>query len=111
MLLSAVLLLQSLCPQDSAARAALDQGWHAYRADQAQVAANAFAAADSLCPGIRGGQTGLGFALLRLGEMKEAGASFRSAAAADSTDADAFYGLGLVSRRLGLRHAAVVAFE
>lgn len=111
MLFPAVLFLHSLCPQDSAARAALDRGSRAYRAEQAQVAARAFAVADSLCPGIRGARTGLGFALLRLSRLKEAERSFRGAGTADAADADAFYGLGIVSRRLGRRDAAVAAFE
>ncbi|HKV70642.1 MAG TPA: tetratricopeptide repeat protein, partial [Gemmatimonadales bacterium] len=111
MLFPAVLFLYSLCPQDSAAHAALDRGVRAYQADQPQVAARAYAVADSLCPGIRGAETGLGFALLRLGRLEDAGMTFRRAGAADSTDADASYGLGLVSRRLGHRNEAVTAFE
>ncbi|HYK10112.1 MAG TPA: tetratricopeptide repeat protein [Gemmatimonadales bacterium] len=110
MLLPVVLLLQSLCPHDSAARAALDQGWRAYRAGQAEVSVQAFAAADSLCPGIRGARTGMGFALLQLGRLERASAFFRSATT-DSTDADAWYGLGVVSRRLGRPDDAVIAFE
>lgn len=70
----------------------------------------AFAAADSLCPGIRGARTGMGLALLRLGRLDEADASFR-AATSDSADAEAQYGLGIVSRRLGHRDAAVAAFR
>lgn len=69
-----------------------------------------FAAADSLCPGIRGAHTGMGLALLRLGRLEEANASFR-AATSDSTDAEAQYGLGIVSRRLGRRDEAVAAFR
>ncbi|HEU5466468.1 MAG TPA: tetratricopeptide repeat protein [Gemmatimonadales bacterium] len=110
MLLPALLLLQSLCPHDSSARAALDEGWRAYRAERAQVAVEAFASADSLCPGIRGARTGMGLALLRLGRLHEADASFR-AATSDSADAEAQYGLGIVSRRLGHRDAAVAAFR
>jgi len=111
MLLAAVLLVHSLCPQDSSARAAIERGARAYRADQPEVAARAYAVADSLCPGIPGAKTGLGFALLRLGRLRDAGASFRSAGTADSMDADASYGLGLVARRLGHRAEAVTAFE
>ncbi|HEX4560774.1 MAG TPA: tetratricopeptide repeat protein [Gemmatimonadales bacterium] len=111
MFLPAVLFLHSLCPHDSAARAALERGARAYRADQAQVAARAYAVADSLCPGIRGAKTGLGFALLRLGRLADAGASFRSAETADAMDADAAYGLGMVSRRLGHHDEAVTAFR
>ena len=110
MFLPAILLLQSLCPHDAAARATLDRGWRAYRAEQTRIAVQAFAAADSLCPGIRGARTGMGLALLRLGRLEEADASFRSATS-DSTDAEAEYGLGIVSRRLGRREEAVAAFQ
>lgn len=111
MLLPLFLALQSLCPQDSAARAVLEQGWRAFRAGQAAPAARSFAVADSLCPGIRGARTGLGFAELRLGRPQEAEGDFRRATAADSADGDAFYGLGVASRRLGHRAEAVTAFE
>ena len=111
MVLPVLLLIQSLCPHDSAARAAVAQGWHAYRDGEAQAAVQAFAAADSLCPGTRGARTGLGFALLRLSRVEEAGEEFRSASTADSSDADAWYGLGVVLRRGGRRDEAVSAFE
>lgn len=111
MLLPVLLALQSTCPQDTAARAAVDQGWRAYRAEQPRAAARAFAVADSLCPGIRGARTGMGFAALRLSRPAEAAADFRQAARSDSSDADAFYGLGVASRRLGLRDGAVRALE
>ena len=111
MLLAVVLLLYAPCPQDSAARAAFDRGARAYQASQAEVALQAFAAADSLCPGLRGAKTGLGFALLRLGRLNDALRTFQSAGQADSSDADAFYGTGLVWRRLGHRVDAVAAFR
>jgi tetratricopeptide (TPR) repeat protein len=105
------LALHSLCPQDSAARAAVDQGWRQYRADQSQAAARSFAVADTLCPGIRGAATGGGFAALRLGRIDDATALFRRATAADSLDADAFYGLGIALRRVGKREQAIEAFQ
>jgi tetratricopeptide (TPR) repeat protein len=111
MLLPVFLALQSLCPHDSAARAALDQGWRSFRADQTEAAIRSFAVADSLCPALRGARTGLGFALLRLGKVEESETEFRLAAEADSSDGDAFYGLGLANRRLGRRDRAVAALE
>ncbi|HTY05761.1 MAG TPA: tetratricopeptide repeat protein [Gemmatimonadales bacterium] len=111
MLLPFLLILQSPCPQDSTARAALDQGWREYRADRIQAAARAFAVADSLCPTLRGVRTGLGFADLRLGRTEDAAADFRAAAAADSGDADAWYGLGLARRRQGNREEAIADFQ
>jgi tetratricopeptide (TPR) repeat protein len=105
-----VLALHMLCPHDSAVRA-LDEGWRAFRAGQAAPAARSFAVADSLCPGIRGAHTGLGFAWLRLGRPEEAGSEFRKATAADSSDGDAFYGLGIASSRLGRRAQAIAALH
>src|SRR5215472_4799775 len=110
MFLSFFLALHSLCPQDSAARAAVDQGWRQYQADQAQAAFQSFAVADSLCPGIRGAATGGGFAALRLGKVEDAATLFQRATAADSLDADAFYGLGIALRRDGKRDLAIEAF-
>jgi tetratricopeptide (TPR) repeat protein len=111
MVLPLFLALQVLCPHDSSARVALDQGWRSFGADQAAAAARSFAVADSLCPGIRGARTGLGFAWLRLGRPGDAEKEFRQAAAADSSDGDAFYGLGIASRRLGRRVQAIAALE
>lgn len=111
MLLPLFVAFQSLCPHDSAARVALDQGWRSFRAGQAAAAVRSFAAADSLCPGMRGTRTGLGFAWLRLGRPEESEAEFRRATATDPSDGDAFYGLGLASRRLGHRDQAVAAFR
>lgn len=104
-----VATFQIVCPKDSLARASVDAGWRAYRASQIAQAAASFAAADSLCPGVRGARTGLGFAVLRLGRTEEARDDFSRATRADTMDADAWYGLALADQRLRHREDAIAA--
>jgi len=53
----------------------------------------------------------LGFALLRAGDPREAAQRFKRAVQSDSSDADAWYGLGLAWARLGERSPAVAAWR
>jgi tetratricopeptide (TPR) repeat protein len=98
------------CPR-AAADAVSDSGWAAYRRGAVGEAAGHFAAALSLCPGLHGAEVGRGFVLLRQDSAAAAERRFRAALRSDSTDADAWYGVGLARRRLGRGADAVVAWR
>src|SRR5439155_117657 len=74
-------------------------------------AAGHFAAADSLCPGSPAARTGLGFVRLRQGDAAAAERSFTTALRGDSSEADAWFGLGLARNRLGRRADAIPAWR
>src|SRR5204862_245882 len=80
-----------------------ESGGTALRGGSIALAARQFARADSLCPGFHGAQVGSGFTLLRAGDPREAAQRFKRAVQSDSSDADAWYGLGLAWARLGER--------
>jgi tetratricopeptide (TPR) repeat protein len=104
------LALQVLaCPQRAGPVA--DSAWQAYRADRLVVAAARFAVADSLCPGLPEVQIGIGFVALRNGDVAEGARRFERAVRSDSTNADAWYGLGLVRTRQGRRDDAIAALH
>ena len=113
-LLLASLLLQQPPPvacDRSAASVAVEQGWQAYRREAIAEAAGHFAAADSLCPGSPAARTGLGFVRLRQGDAAAAERSFTTALRGDSSEADAWFGLGLARNRLGRRADAIPAWR
>src|SRR5256885_1286720 len=95
------------CPHAAAAGRETTTGWRAYRREAIAEAATYFAAADSLCPGDHATQIGLGFVLLRQSQPRGAAERFLRAVASDTSDAEAWYGLGLARSRLGQRAAAV----
>src|SRR2546427_5035165 len=95
------------CPHAAAAGRETTTGWRAYRREAITQAATHFAAADSLCPGDHATQIGLGFVLLRQSQPRGASERFLRAVASDTSDAEAWYGLGLARSRLGQRAAAV----
>src|SRR5207253_8991498 len=74
-------------------------------------AATYLSAADSRCPGDHAREIGLGFVLLRQGQPRGAAERFLRAVASDTSDAEAWYGLGLARSRLGQRAAAVDAWR
>src|SRR2546421_12997456 len=94
------------CPHAAAAGRETTTGWRAYRREAIAEAATYFAAADSLCPGDHATQIGLGFVLLRQSQPRGAAERFLRAVASDTSDAEAWYGLGLARSRLGQRAAA-----
>src|SRR3989475_9440866 len=110
LVLAATLTLQAARPCSGAAAAA-ESGWTALRGGSVALAARQFARADSLCPGFHGAQVGSGFTLLRVGDPREAAQRFKQAVQSDSSDADAWYGLGLAWARLGGRARAVAAWR
>ena len=99
------------CPHAAAAGRETTTGWRAYRREAIAEAATYFAAADSLCPGDHATQIGLGFVLLRQSQPRGAAERFLRAVASDTSDAEAWYGLGLARSRLGQRAAAVDAWR
>ena len=99
------------CPHAAAAGRETTTGWRAYRREAIAEAATYFAAADSLCPGDHATQIGLGFVLLRQRQPRGAAERFLRAVASDTSDAEAWYGLGLARSRLGQRAAAVDAWR
>ena len=100
---------RSTCPARIAGLA--DSAWHAYREERIPVAAARFAAADSLCPGLPDIQIGLGFVALRMSDIGRAERRFGAALKADSQNADAWYGIGLIRERQGKREQAITAFR
>jgi tetratricopeptide (TPR) repeat protein len=74
-------------------------------------AASHFAGADSLCPGMQAAQVGLGFTALRQDSVTAAERRLLAAVRSDSSDADAWYGLGLARRRLGRSADAIAAWR
>src|SRR5437899_2430675 len=99
------------CPHAAAAGRETTTGWRAYRREAIAEAATYFAAADSLCPGDHATQIGLGFVLLRQSQPRGAAERFLRAVASDTSDAEAWYGLGLARSRLGQPPAAVAAWR
>ena len=99
------------CARAPAVAAAVDSGWRAYRHDALEEARAQFAAAAVLCPGAPGPAIGAGFVLLRRTRTAAAEERFRHSLAADSTAADAWYGLGVAQARLGQRSAATLALR
>jgi tetratricopeptide (TPR) repeat protein len=99
------------CARAPAVAAGVDSGWRAYRHDALEEARAQFAAAAVLCPGAPGPAIGAGFVLLRRTRTAAAEERFRHALAADSTAADAWYGLGVAQARLGQRSAATLALR
>src|SRR5437762_8826912 len=99
------------CPQAAAAARETDAGWRAYRREAIGEAATHFAVADSLCPGDHATLVGLGFVFLRHGQARAGAERFLRAVASDTSDAEAWYGLGLARSRLGQRAAAVDAWR
>ena len=97
------------CPRR--AGATTESAWQAYRANRLALAASRFARADSLCPGVAEVSVGLGFIALRRASPDEAGQRFDAALRADSANADAWYGLGLVRARRAQRDAAIAALR
>jgi hypothetical protein len=96
---------------------ALETGWEAYRADSNRVAAARFDAALRLCPDNLDAQVGLGFSLLRLGQVARADSLFRVVLTRSPTNSDAWEGRARAALRLGDtagaaaagRHALVLA--
>jgi hypothetical protein len=111
LLFAATLAFQAraACPQRAGAVA--ESAWQAYRANRITLAARRFARADSLCPGLPEVQVGLGFVALRQGAPAAAGPHFDAALRADSGNADAWYGLGLVRSRQGRGDSAIAALR
>src|SRR2546426_4795673 len=99
------------CPHAAAAGRETTAGWRAYRREAIAEAATHFAAADSLCPGDHATQIGLGFVLLRQSQPRGAAERFLRAVASDTSDAEAWYGLGLARSRLGQRATAADAWR
>jgi tetratricopeptide (TPR) repeat protein len=99
------------CARAPAVAAAVDSGWRAYRQGAIEDAGAQFAAAAALCPGAPGPAIGAGFVLLRRTRPAAAEERFRHALAADSTAADAWYGLGVAQARLGQPPAATLALR
>src|SRR5690349_10792071 len=83
------------CPLAATAAREADAGWSEYRRDSIPGAGAHFAAADSLCPGDHAAQLGLGFVELRQGRAGVALDRFSAAVRSDTSDAEAWYGLGL----------------
>ncbi len=109
-MMTLVLTLQVLsCP--SRAGVVADSAWQSYRANRLADAAQRFAIADSLCPGLPEVQIGLGFVALRRDAIDQAERRFTSALRVDSVNADGWYGLGLAQSRRGRIDAAIAAFR
>ena len=83
------------CLHAAAAAREATAGWGEYRRGAIVQAARRFAVADSLCPGDHATQVGLGFVRLRQGKPGAAAERFLGAVASDTSDAEAWYGLGL----------------
>jgi len=109
--LLAGLLLQAVACDRTAAAAAAEAGWEAYRRGALPEAAARFAAADSVCRAFPGAQVGLGFVQLRAGENAAAERHFTAALRGDSAHGDAWYGLGLARERLERRSQAIAAWR
>ena len=107
--LLASLLLQAVGCERTAAAAAAEAGWEAYRRGALPEAAARFAAADSLCRAFPDAQVGLGFVQLRAGENAAAERHFTAALRGDSAHGDAWYGLGLARERLRRHSQAITA--
>ena len=109
--LLASLLLQAVGCERTAAAAAAEAGWEAYRRGALPEAAARFAAADSLCRAFPDAQVGLGFVQLRAGENAAAERHFTAALRGDSAHGDAWYGLGLARERLRRHSQAITAWR
>jgi hypothetical protein len=105
--LSARLTAQTPCPP--AAVSALETGWEAYRADSNGVAAARFDTAQRLCPDDLDAKVGLGFSLLRLGQVRRADSLFRVVSTRSPTNSDAWEGRSRAALRLGDTVAAVAS--
>ena len=103
--LVAVMVAQTPCA------AAADSGWTAYRRGALEEATRFFARAAAACPGHSGAMVGLGFVALRNNDPAAAQARFDGALAADSNNADAWYGRGLARRRRGDLPGALAAWR
>ena len=88
---------------------ALETGWEAYRADSNRVAAARFDAALQLCPDNLDAQVGLGFSLLRLGQVARADSLFRVVLTRSATNSDAWEGRARAALRLGDTAGAAAA--
>jgi hypothetical protein len=108
-LLSLPANLRSQTPCPPPAVAALDSGWAAYRTDSNRVAAVRFHLAQRLCPDNLDAKVGLGFSLLRLGQVGRADSLFRVVLSRTTTNSDAWEGRARTALRLGDTTGAVSA--
>jgi hypothetical protein len=99
MLLPAMVQGQTPCPPQGIS--ALDSGWIAYRTDSNQVAAARFERAQRVCPDNPDAKVGLGFSLLRLGQVGRADSLFRVVLSRSTTNSDAWEGRSRAAFRLG----------
>jgi hypothetical protein len=100
-------MAQTPCPP--VAVSASDSGWVAYQADSTRVAAARFDAAQRLCPDNLDAKVGLGFSLLRLGQVARADSLFRVVLTRNATNSDAWEGRARTALRRGDTAAAVAA--
>jgi hypothetical protein len=105
--LPAKLRSQNPCPPPAVA--ALDSGWVAYRADSNLVASVRFDMAQRLCPDNLDAKVGLGFSLLRLGQVGQADSLFRVVLTRTTTNSDAWEGRARTAVRLGDTAGAISA--
>jgi len=99
--------LQAQTPCPAAGVSALESGWRASRADSLPKAIRQFELAQRLCPDNLDAGVGLGFALLRSGNVKRADSLFRSVLARSPGNSDAWEGRARAALRL--RHSPVAS--